>query len=69
MASTTFHPRAFPTLHRYFMWSVLMKDRFEEALSEPEGRQGDGFAYLATKAGTFMSYWYGGLYVVVVETG
>jgi len=48
------------TLHRYFIWADRMRVHFDEVISKgalDEATQIDGFLY--------MSYWYGGLYVVI----
>src|SRR5450759_3093607 len=65
MTGTDAHPQAFPSLHRYFIWASLMDGHFAAALTEPGKLPVDGFSYLATNPGTFMSYWYGSLYTVI----
>ena len=50
------------TLHRYFIWANRMRPHFDEVLSKGdlgEGRKADIESFL------YMSYWYGGLYVVI----
>lgn len=42
-----------------------MEGHFAAALTEPGKLPVDGFSYLATNPGTFMSYWYGSLYTVI----
>ena len=58
-------PSGFFALHRYYIWANRMRTSFDELLQEKQ---------LATKplrkgwdieANLYMSYWYGGLYVVV----
>ena len=59
------------TLHRYFIWTTLMKKHFEEALLKGDYRPSKGespmmfpIKFMSGPVGTYMSYWYGGLYVV-----
>ena len=58
-------------LHRYYIWTTLMKGQFEAALVSAEVVPKDDPRWkestlrrIAGPAGTYMSYWYGGLYVV-----
>ena len=58
-------------LHRYYIWTTLMKKDFEGALLKGDHLPADGespyiwpMKYMATAVGTYMSYWYGGLFVV-----
>jgi len=60
------------TLHRYWMWANRMREYFERTFTDPkrivEGKKDALKSYLhsfADDPGIFMSYWYGGLYVVV----
>jgi len=57
----------FPSLFRYFMWSSLMREYFDQALANSGTKldDQDGFLFFSTKPGIFMTYWYGGLYVVI----
>ena len=48
------------TLHRYFIWANRMRTHFDEVLSRGEL---DGKAEI--ESFLYMSYWYGGLYVVI----
>lgn len=58
-------------LHRYFIWSTLMKQEFEKSILGGALLPADGeppsfvpFRFFALSAGTYMSYWYGSLFVV-----
>lgn len=58
-------------LHRYFVWTTLMKKDFEAALMKGDFHPAENESPLIMPAkvmsgpvGTYMSYWYGGLYVV-----
>jgi len=59
------------TLHRYYIWANRMRDHFDRALGEfmqlgkriTDSERATKF--FAGDPGIFMSYWYGGLYVVV----
>ena len=56
------------TLHRYFICADLMRADFERSVRadrDPLDAVGDGFKYLVTPSGTYMSLWYATLYVVV----
>ncbi|MCZ6691052.1 MAG: hypothetical protein O7H41_15800 [Planctomycetota bacterium] len=58
------------TLHRYFMWSNLLRVKFDLVAQEmpplPEvDRESEVIARFAGEFGMFMSYFYGSLYVVV----
>jgi hypothetical protein len=59
--------QAFPSLFRYFMWASLMREYFDRALpsSGATSDAKDGFLFFSTQPGIFMTYWYGGLYVVI----
>lgn len=50
------------TLHRYFIWADRMRVHFEEALNE---RTGKSKKHAEIDQFLYMSYWYGGMYVVV----
>jgi hypothetical protein len=50
------------TLHRYFIWTNQMRAHFDEILSEQQCPF-EGAAFI--KSILYMSYWYGGLYVVI----
>jgi len=59
------------TLHRYYCWTILMKRDFENALLSGKHLPSEGESpllwpvkYMSGEVGMFMSYWYGGLYVV-----
>jgi hypothetical protein len=50
------------TLHRYFIWANQMRTHFDEILArEPAPFEGAAFI----ESFLYMSYWYGGLYVVI----
>ncbi len=49
------------TLHRYFIWANRMRDHFDERLREHMPRR-EGWEI---EVNLYMSYWYGGLYVVI----
>jgi hypothetical protein len=60
------------TLHRYWMWGNRMREHFDRALSDPKNIAAGkndvlkmGLSFFADDPGIFMSYWYGGLYVVI----
>lgn len=48
------------TLHRYYIWANRMRTHFDEVLSKgvPVGKD-------EIECFLYMSYWYGGLYVVI----
>ena len=48
------------TLHRYFIWANRMRTHFDQVISE-----GDLDGTRETESLLYMSYWYGGLYVVI----
>src|ERR1700688_3247229 len=48
------------TLHRYYIWANRMRTHFDEILSKGAL---DGKAEI--ESFLYMSYWYGGLYVVI----
>jgi hypothetical protein len=55
-------------LHRYFIWADLMRadlDRWIRSEQKHADPTLDGFTYLVTPGGTYMSLWYAALYVVV----
>jgi hypothetical protein len=58
-------------LHRYFIWANRMRIFFQKALVEFIRREGrvtneeKATKFFADDPGIFMSYWYGGLYVVI----
>jgi hypothetical protein len=58
---------AFPSLFRYFMWASLNRENFDRALASSGTKVDDqgGFLFFSTQPGIFMTYWYGGLYVVI----
>jgi hypothetical protein len=58
-------------LHRYYCWTTLMKRDFEAALLKGDHFPTEGqsplmwpIKYMAGEVGMYMSYWYGGLFVV-----
>jgi hypothetical protein len=57
------------SLHRYFMWANRMRTHFDEKVPvvvEQINNQGpDMWTDELIEANLYMSYWYGGLYVVV----
>jgi len=65
-------PTSFLALHRYWMYANRMRDYFEKALVNPdwlklaeEHKAFPQLAFIIHDPGIFMSYWYGGLYVVI----
>jgi hypothetical protein len=59
-------------LHRYWIYANRMREYFEKALLNPDWielakthKSHPGFTFLVHDPGIFMSYWYGGLYVVI----
>jgi hypothetical protein len=48
------------TLHRYYIWANRMRTHFDEVISKG---MLDGKAEI--ESFLYMSYWYGGLYVVI----
>lgn len=55
-------------LHRYYIWANLMRADFDRWLRSEQATPDpglDGFTYLVTPGGTYMSLWYAALYVVV----
>lgn len=58
-------------LHRYYIWSTIMRDHFESVLTskgmtpmhDPKWKESI-LQWISGTAGAYMSYWYGGLYVV-----
>jgi hypothetical protein len=57
---------AIPTLFRYFVWSNLMRTRFEAALRSRDWTPNlESIAYMAEEPFVYMAYWYAGLYVVI----
>ncbi len=47
-------------LHRYFIWANQMRNHFDSLLGSGEERSGNNIEPFL-----YMSYWYGGLYVVI----
>jgi len=65
-------PTRFLALHRYWMYANRMRGYFEKALLNPdwlklaeEHKAHPGLTFFVHDPGIFMSYWYGGLYVVI----
>jgi hypothetical protein len=60
-------PKHLHTLHRYFVWSTILKRHFEQVLEQFRSR-GESFS-MKTDNGirgyAYLSYWYAALYVVV----
>ncbi len=58
-------------LHRYFIWANRMRIMFQKALIEFKRKEGEltsdekRIKFFADDPGIFMSYWYGGIYVVI----
>ena len=48
------------SLHRYYIWANRMRTHFDEIISNGFNTQG-----AEIEANLYMSYWYGGLYVVI----
>ena len=55
-------PPELVTLHRYFIWANRMRTHFDEILAR-EQCPFEGVAFI--ESFLYMSYWYGGLYVVI----
>lgn len=51
-------------LHKYWIWSNMMKVKFFEQLSESEEIENFQI-FLLSELGVYMMYWYSSLYVVV----
>jgi len=49
------------SLHRYYIWANRMRTHFDEILASGTSATGQG----EIESVLYMSYWYGGLYVVV----
>lgn len=47
------------SLHKYFIWADRMRVHFEQILQNPKNPSFD------IEANLYMSYWYGGMYVVI----
>jgi hypothetical protein len=63
---------SFLALHRYWMYANRMREYFEKALLDPDWREmvqkqnaKAQLVFWIHDPGIFMSYWYGGLYVVI----
>ena len=52
------------TLHRYFIWANRMRTHFDSLLSERANRS-DPEKKFDIESFLYMSYWYGGLFVVI----
>lgn len=59
--------REIPVLFRYFMWANFMRRSFYAYLKDPKHQKDseDPMMLFVEKTGICMSYWYGGLYVVI----
>jgi len=53
-------PSPLQSLHRYFIWANRMRTHFDEILS-----RGGYDEKIEFESWLYMSYWYGGLYVVI----
>lgn len=55
------------TLHRYWIWQNKMREHFDELLTvtSPRGERITLVSDAGIHAFLYMSYWYGGLYVVM----
>lgn len=52
------------TLHRYYIWANKMRTDFDDILKKKsENKIGEEFFKIESRL--YMSYWYGGLYVVI----
>ncbi|SRR6266498_3267119 len=49
------------TLHRYYIWSNFMRTKFDEIIQDKSQQNFKG----EMESFAYMSYWYGGLFVVV----
>ena len=65
-------PTRFLALHRYWVYANRMREYFEKALLNPdwlklgeEHNAHPGLTFFLHDPGIFISYWYGGLYVVI----
>jgi hypothetical protein len=61
------NPAPVYTLHRYYLWSTILKDHYYEALAGPTER-GEAFSLKSDEgivAFAYLCYWYAALYVVV----
>lgn len=52
-------------LHRYYIWQDRMRVHFEDVLKNSQTREGTSLNKDDINKFLYMSYWYGGLYVVV----
>src|SRR6266481_2912313 len=61
------HRRATFTLHRYFLWAYRMRTHFDDLLKKRIQRtaMGEKANQFYSEETMYMSYWYGGLYVVI----
>lgn len=50
------------SLHRYYIWANKMRENFDSIVSTKKDIKPEDFA---DELGLYMSYWYGGLYVVI----
>ena len=53
------------SLHRYFIWANRMRTHFDEELARNLADPRNGPDPLTIEERLYMSYWYGGLYVVI----
>jgi hypothetical protein len=59
---------ALGSLHRYYIWANRMRVHFDDKLlvvSEQLRKAPERYTYEFIEANLYMSYWYGGLYVVI----
>jgi len=56
------HQEGLLSLHRYFIWSDRMRVHFEDILKRKDQLNENIFRI---ETNLYMSYWYGGLYVVI----
>ena len=55
---------ALSVLHKYWIWSNLLRIKFTEQITKTEGVQNLQIFYLS-EVGVYMMYWYSSLYVVI----
>jgi hypothetical protein len=53
------------TLHKYFVWANRMRTHFDELLLKKEKDKKSSNDLFDVEVNLYMSYWYGGLYVVI----
>jgi hypothetical protein len=64
MTMRRFDPIALAALHRYYMWSLTLKEVFLREVEEGSSHL-DPRTIMASKTTALMSHWYGAIYVVI----